>query len=1276
MKKIIISLLSTAAILCSAWGVQAQAVYTPKKLYDFWAGRTASFDPESSIAIKGKGSSNTYAYDPATGRITLNADDIYTTGMYSNITFSVGRNNGTTYIWPRQDSSSFQATADQSFTVTIAAAGNPTAGGKKVQFEYSSSNNANGRIMEIVANGTTTYDTMMLGRGYHRVISVVLQNAGAQTVKFTNKKLEPWPSGGNVAWFRMEVKDNVSYEINTSCLPVAGGSVIKSPNKSDYDSGEDVTLTARPAEGYRFVSWSDGNTDISRVVTVENSVINLTANFALVDYTLTTGVNNSAWGTLNVVPVKAFYNIGDTIRLTAVPVSDQYELASWSDGNSSGASRMFIMRGRDTTITANFGLKTPYSITCNVIPAGAGSVQIVNRVPRSAGTDVFYNLDIADIVATANSGYEFAGWSDGVNDPERAVRVEGNNIVLTVNFRTETGNPVVPAPIVKPVIMVDFNVAGRQEKEVIEPRYFPWVVSSTELSKTFGDVNVSVAKVGNVGTGLKTHWYKAGVQAPYFARLVNDGITVDGGDAGGQIALTFNGLRKGNHTILLYLNTWDSPASLTFAPVDVYVNEVYQQTVMPTNRILDNALSAIAYVEFTARDLEDVVVRIAAVTTGTETQKNVCLAGFELNRPNPHKQARNPLPYDMNEHVDADNGTVRMSWQGALLGADSHDVYWGADSAAVAAADKTSPLFHGTKTALDTFMNVSGVYCMDTYYWRVDETKNDVTTRGNVWFFRPRVLAFRGAEGYGMYARGGRGGKVVYVTNLNNDGSGSLREATTNDVGPRYVVFAVGGRIHLNPGERITLNNNYVTVSGQTAPGKGICISGASYGISGAKDAIVRFMRVRVGQFGVTIDGMGMNDANYSIMDHNSISWTHDEAFSSRSGKNFTLQRTFISEALNVANHQNYSYGTGHGYAATIGGDTASFLCNLLAHNEGRNWSLGGGLDGDGYYSGHLDITNNVVYNYGGRVTDGGAHEVNFVNNYYKAGANSTSGMLKAQHEGVGQGTQKYYYAGNVLESYNSGNYGTFTCTGGTSAGSGTNGLLCGYSDQWSSGEAVQYTATVSQPFFTSHATILSAKNAFKSVVSDCGATMPVLDAHDLRVALETRDGKTKYRGSYTGKAGIPDHHMDVGGYENYPEITLNLDEFDTDRDGLPNWWEIEVSGTNPNGTIGDFSDTNADPGRDGQSHMEEYLEFMATPHFMTQKNRQVAVELSQYTRGYTKTPVYTAVSNGNGTVTIEGNWAHFLPNTGFKGVTYFEFKVTDGDGDTMTRRIGVRVTE
>ena len=162
---------------------------------------------------------------------------------------------------------------------------------------------------------------------------------------------------------------------------------------------------------------------------------------------------------------------------------------------------------------------------------------------------------------------------------------------------------------------------------------------------------------------------------------------------------------------------------------------------------------------------------------------------------------------------------------------------------------------------------------------------------------------------------------------------------------------------------------------------------------------------------------------NHSIMDHCSVGWTIDEAFSSRNAKNITLQRTLISESLNYAGHNTQFIQQGHhvehGYAATIGGDYGSYHHNLLAHNQGRNWSMSGGLS-DGNYAGHHDMFNNVCYNWGGRATDGGTHQGQFVNNYYKMGpATTLTYLITADIEGTGGGTQAYYVNGNIRENKN-----------------------------------------------------------------------------------------------------------------------------------------------------------------------------------------------------------------------------------------------------------------
>ncbi len=443
-------------------------------------------------------------------------------------------------------------------------------------------------------------------------------------------------------------------------------------------------------------------------------------------------------------------------------------------------------------------------------------------------------------------------------------------------------------------------------------------------------------------------------------------------------------------------------------------------------------------------------------------------------------------------------------------------------------------------------------------------------------------LAFPTAEGYGRFAEGGRGGRVLKVTNLNDAGPGSYRAAVEAD-GPRTVIFDVSGLITLESKLVVRKTNSNLTIAGQTAPGTGICIRKFNFGMMGASNVIIRYVRVRPGNIsGLTLDGMGMASSDNCIIDHCSISWTLDEAISTRGAKNITLQRTLISEALNEAGHKKYPPGTQHGYAASIGGDIGSFHHNLLAHNAGRNWSLAGGLNkADHTYAGRLDIRNNVVYNWKHRTTDGGAHEVNFVNNYYQPGpATKYFQALKAQYGGF-PGTQQYYVAGNVMR----GHFGVTNQEAGRTATTERGGTLPSTYSPW-----------VESPFFESHVQTYSAAESYDNVLANVGCNFPVLDEHDQRVIAEVRSGTAKFKGSKTGLPGLPDSQDDVGGWDNYPEVHRAVD-WDTDGDGMPNEWEKKY-GLDPN----DPADGNQDLNGDSYPNLEKYLNSLVGEYQMPQK--------------------------------------------------------------------------
>ena len=489
---------------------------------------------------------------------------------------------------------------------------------------------------------------------------------------------------------------------------------------------------------------------------------------------------------------------------------------------------------------------------------------------------------------------------------------------------------------------------------------------------------------------------------------------------------------------------------------------------------------------------------------------------------------------------------------------------------------------------------------------------------------------------------------------------GTFRYGVKEVKGPRTIVFDVSGTIHLK--ERLGSGDPYVTVAGQTAPGNGILFRGAPFG--SASDGITRFIRVRRGwhnddaaDMNRGLDGLGMAGNTNSIMDHCSVGWTIDEAFSSRNAKNITLQRTLISEALNDAHHPNYPKGKKHGFAATIGGDTATYHHNLLAHNEGRNWSLSGGLDSRGYYAGHHDVFNNVVYNWGGRATDGGTHECNFVANYYKMGPSSTRlELLTAELEGTGNGSQSYYVDGNIRENLD----GTLTHD--------KEGVT--YKYKLSGKQVLNWDVFVDAPFFESHATIEPAQKAFKTVLSDVGANQPCLDRHDRRMISETLSGTTSTKGSSSGKIGLIDRETDSEGFGYFEEkgVTRPAD-FDTDKDGMPDWWEV-VMGLNPD--VADNNKVNAD----GYTALEEYLNWLAEPHYAVVEGSKIEVDLKALFVGFDNKPNFSFDVPTGFSIKEKGGVMVIKPLKDAKSLVTIPVTVTDKDenGYKMTRNINIYV--
>lgn len=807
---------------------------------------------------------------------------------------------------------------------------------------------------------------------------------------------------------------------------------------------------------------------------------------------------------------------------------------------------------------------------------------------------------------------------------------------------------------------IDFDMSGRQLSEVNEDGYTSWIVpQQASDTKTIDGVTFTVAAAGNA-TILRSQWNKNDVKLgnPNM-KLIGDGVVAFIADDDNNtpiindkslaISLTISGLSAGPHTIQAWHNGVNGYKNL--APINVSVNgQVVEEKVPQSANAQTIGDAGMSYITVNAVEGEDIVVTYESVLEEGQTYNctNVYLNGLVLDEVSTSNLASTPYPIDKDYHTDGDAGEITLTWV-AAKGATAHHVYMGTDSLNL----------KEIATLTDTAYTVSNVSFLNTYYWRVDEDIDGQTYTGNVWSFRPRHLAFPGAEGWGKWAIGGRGGSVYHVTTLEDNGDdanpieGSFRYGIKKVSGPRTIVFDVSGQIHLK--SRLTCNDKYVTIAGQTAPGKGILLSVCPFGM--ANDGITRFMHMALGhkklvnnvipgtrngyEYGAEagtsdettvngLDGMGMAGNNHSIMDHCSIMWTIDEGFSSRNAQSITLQRTLISEALNQAGHPNYDAGTRHGYAATIGGGemsaaltVGSFHHNLLAHNEGRNWSISGGLDGAGYYDGHHDVFNNVVYNWGGRATDGGTHEINFVNNYYKMGQSTNrTEIFLLQLEGTGKGTQSAYVSGNIRQARNNGAI--------------TNDRLNDtYKYSLSGGQKLDWEPFVSEPFFESQATIETARQAYKSVLSDVGANEPFFLNHDQRMVSETLAGTTSTKGSRSGKAGLIDSETDSGceGFDGL-EITEEHrpEGFDTDQDGMPDWWEKAV-GTDPN-----VADNNGDDDGDGFTNLEDYLNWMACPHFEIAAGQKLSIDLKEYFAGYNNKPSFTVEVDGGISATDNGD--------------------------------------
>jgi hypothetical protein len=434
-------------------------------------------------------------------------------------------------------------------------------------------------------------------------------------------------------------------------------------------------------------------------------------------------------------------------------------------------------------------------------------------------------------------------------------------------------------------------------------------------------------------------------------------------------------------------------------------------------------------------------------------------------------------------------------------------------------------------------------------------------------------IAFPGAEGFGKYATGGRGGKVAAVTNLNDSGEGSFRWALEQFPGePLTVIFNISGIIDLQ--SKITIKRSNLTIAGQTAPGDGICLKGQSIIVNGAGikgnhgNIIIRFIRSRPGGTLKTgLYGYDMENCHDVIVDHCSFSWANEECAAMYDTKNTTVQWCIVSEGLYNAGHMkgNRSYG------GVWGGQYASYHHNLIAHLNNRAIRFNGARAHDTVAL--IDYRNNVIYNwgntnaaYGGEVNiAGGVSQVNIVNNYYKPGP-AAPAELKFVHASYqkenSKGTGQWFAIGNIMEGEKS------------LTKKNTRGI-----DLAEAG--FPKNAVAENPFLISvPLPEQTAMDAYNEVLKYAGAIFPKRDAVDERIINETTTGTAIGKGVY-GKPGIIDNVMQVGGWPPYKTMVAPVD---TDGDGMPDVWE-QKNGLNSS----DASDRNK-IGTDGYTMLEKYL--------------------------------------------------------------------------------------
>jgi hypothetical protein len=422
--------------------------------------------------------------------------------------------------------------------------------------------------------------------------------------------------------------------------------------------------------------------------------------------------------------------------------------------------------------------------------------------------------------------------------------------------------------------------------------------------------------------------------------------------------------------------------------------------------------------------------------------------------------------------------------------------------------------------------------------------------------------AFPGAEGYGAQTKGGRGGKVIYVTSLNDSGAGTLREALETS-GPRTVMFKVAGTITLS--NDINIAQPFITIAGQSAPGEGVQIKGAMLKIR-THDIVIRYFKARIGdesnssspadRDAITMTGTHGTEVYNVIIDHSSLVWGPDIGGVAMltDTHNVTIQNTILGEGLNLSNHPEgvpaqggHSYGTnitalgpqyGSGYPRNI-----TLYRNLLTTSGARMPQVQGGE--------FVDIVNNVIYNWGIKGPHGNPRKLNLVKNMLIKGPETTG--LFVWQPGTNQSCCPTLTPGSVYEEGN--------VTEGFTATRGTPNTV--------------YTANRFSPYSIRNEQ--SPQQAYSTVIANVGANRPLRDSADEKIIFNLIDRK----GNFLNGIGKPAPNPQ------WPTLASGPTPIDSDNDGMADTWEQQNFGSLSQGSA---TNSSSDFDNDGYTDLEEYL--------------------------------------------------------------------------------------